>query len=405
MGKGPLDKKKETGESQLEKDKAKLDIFFNEDQYQSWVESLDQEGSQVHHFHAGKIEKLTSSLKKDKGIEKAQSPQIKDTDKTFVNAVNLIDTEIKSLDVNIFPTGSSNKSTKQPKKPTVSVPSMPLEAKIVVKQEISLKDSMHNDPENNLIISEIFRAYRDPKMQADILNSFKEEEAKYNAKLKKYNTNYDKIQKNISNNHHVEQIMTGVKNVVEQETVTYTIPEAIKEVQKIKSLYDRIGKYLIPIKEWEMIDNLSVSNKSNYVIKDRILNKTTGDIYKNVTTIDLRKKLLILSVGTCTVGAIILLANSVYNLGKILSLHELRNSDTDKKALDKLNSFFVDISKFVFGPLLLVALQITAVLGAISPSKNGPRDAAAMYDLIQSVTLKFGKLTNEFKPVNKRTDS
>ncbi len=159
------------------------------------------------------------------------------------------------------------------------------------------------------------------------------------------------------------------------------VHEAIKESERIAFLWkeaERLLKMMQPLNKWEELED------PNFV-----LDKTTGERYCNDDEETLRLKLFALILGTCTVNLIALLANSVYRLAKIITLYELRNPKNT--TITNLKNYTSDIARLVFGPVLLAGMQITAMLGAITPMSNGPRDARKMYALGESLLFGFSK--------------
>lgn len=138
-------------------------------------------------------------------------------------------------------------------------------------------------------------------------------------------------------------------------------------------------------------EDLSTLSKVQRIIKlmddKKILDPIREKIYNNDPPHVLRLKLLALSLGTCTLNLIALLAMTTYRLAKIIALYELRNPNAT--GLEKIKDYCKDIAKVVFGPLFLLAMQTVSTLGVIIPYENGPRNAAKMY--VDAENIIFGK--------------
>lgn len=59
-----------------------------------------------------------------------------------------------------------------------------------------------------------------------------------------------------------------------------------------------------------------------------------------------------------------------------------------------------DVLRLAFRPLILIGMQITAILGTITPMKDGPKDARKMYALGETVLFVYDgyRLTLCFRP-------
>jgi hypothetical protein len=173
---------------------------------------------------------------------------------------------------------------------------------------------------------------------------------------------------------------------------------AVKETYKIAKLWDSLQdllKIAKPINKWET--NVYTSGIPFYEKETDALeydgyftrDLTTGALYCDDDSETLRLKLFLLSLGTCTVNLIALVANSVYRLAKIITFYELRNAENP--TITNLKNYGSDIARLVFGPVILIGMQITAMLGAITPLKHGPHDARKMYAFGESLIFGFSR--------------
>lgn len=174
------------------------------------------------------------------------------------------------------------------------------------------------------------------------------------------------------------------------------VEDALKETQRIETYYAKLQEYLRmaqPINSWKRghvnPNDSTLPIDRNDFATSWVSDLTTGEQYRDDTLLNLRKKMFFLTLGTCTVNLIALLAHSVYRLAKIITVYELRNRKNS--TITNLKNFGGDIARLVFGPLILTGLQITAILGTITPFKNGPHDARKMYGLGEQMLFGFSK--------------
>ncbi len=190
------------------------------------------------------------------------------------------------------------------------------------------------------------------------------------------------------------------------------VHEALALADKIEFYFKSLQPYLKmaqPINNWRDVNIILVSHDFKNMGFEEVVNeedlkysdhytedKTTGSLYASDDNSTLRKKLFLLSLGTCTVNLIALLAHSMYRLAKIISVYELRNPNNS--TITNLKNYGSDIARLVFGPLVLLGMQITAVLGTITPAKDGTRDARKMYALGESLIFGFGEKSWRLAP-------
>lgn len=120
-------------------------------------------------------------------------------------------------------------------------------------------------------------------------------------------------------------------------------------------------------------------------------NITLNVYYFKESNITLRIKLFFLSLGTLTLNLYTYLSLSVYKILKFLTLYEFR------KPTNTWSDAFImsgtDLTRIASGPIILPALQITAMLGTITPYTDGPKDARKMYALGETLLYRYNEYT------------
>lgn len=157
-------------------------------------------------------------------------------------------------------------------------------------------------------------------------------------------------------------------------------------------------KHLQPINDWKFTHIASYNCGNCGRKKDRIISDKYSDNYNGYYLDEpngvLRSKLFFLSIGTLTINLYNYVAHSIYRLVKLITLYEFRNKENTWS--DAFTTTAIDLARTASGPVLLPAMQVTAMLGVITPFADGPKDARKMYALGE--TLLYGY--DEFRTAN-----
>jgi hypothetical protein len=151
-------------------------------------------------------------------------------------------------------------------------------------------------------------------------------------------------------------------------------------------------KAIQPVNKWQLTPN-----------SRNIIDQSTGDKYWHDDEVVSRFKLFLLTLGTCTINVIAAALHSVYYLAKIVTCYELIKNSTASWQ-EAMTNYAKDVARVLLAPVILIGLEITAILGIITPMKNGPQDAKKMYALGETLLFGFDgwRLAPCFRPSPER---
>jgi hypothetical protein len=150
--------------------------------------------------------------------------------------------------------------------------------------------------------------------------------------------------------------------------------------------YESLLSLIQPINSWEDVMTVNKAEGIHYYDQSRqfyTMDKTTGNFYKDDLNKTLRWKLFLLSLGTFTVNLAAVIVHSVVRLIKLVTLYEFLNPHNSWATAVK--KYAQDLITLICSPLILACIQITAMLGTITPMKNGPKDARKIYGVGEAI--------------------